>query len=121
MWPAAPTGSASDLYSGGCGFDSCAWLHFISIKVNGKAIDFTPEKGCCDIAREWKKGDVVEIEMNMPVKRIKAHDQAKVNSDRLAVERGSILYCAEGVDNAGKVCDKVIAADAEFERTSCNC
>ena len=58
--------------------------------------------------------------MILPVKRIKAHDQVKVNSDRLAVERGPILYCAEGVDNAGMVLDKVIAADAEFERTSCN-
>lgn len=57
----------------------------------------------------------------MPVKCIKAHDQVKVNSDRLVVERGLIFYCVEGVDNVGKVCDKVIAADAEFERTSCNC
>ena len=95
-------------------------LSDFKVKINGVAFNFTPKKGYCCITRDWKKGDVVEIEMNMPVKRIKAHDQVKVNSDRLAVERGPILYCAEGVDNGGKVLDKVIAADAEFKRTSCN-
>ena len=72
-----------------------------SVKVNGKVFAFTPEKGYCAISREWKKGDVVEVAMNMPVRR-------------------PILYCAEGVDNDGRVLDKSIAADAKFTPATCN-
>ncbi len=91
-----------------------------AVKVNGKPFAFTPEKGYCAINRAWKKGDVVEVCMNMPVRRIKAHDAVKNDHGRLAVERGPILYCAEGVDNGGHVLDKVLAADAVFTSTTCN-
>ena len=91
-----------------------------TVKVNGTPFAFTPEKGYCPITRAWKKGDVVEVCMNMPVRRIKAHDAVKNDRGRLAVERGPILYCAEGVDNDGRVLDKVLAADAVFTHTTCN-
>ena len=95
-------------------------LKDFTVKVNGKPFTFTPEKGYCPINRAWKKGDVVEVCMNMPVRRIKAHDAVKNDRGRLAVERGPILYCAEGVDNGGKVLDKVLAADAVFTPATCN-
>ena len=95
-------------------------LQDFTVKVNGQPFAFTPQKGYCPITRTWKKGDVVEVSMNMPVRRIKAHDAVKNDRGRLAVERGPILYCAEGVDNGGKVLDKVLAADAAFTTTTCN-
>ena len=91
-----------------------------SVKVNGEAFPFMPEKGYCSISRLWKKGDMVEVSMNMPVRRIKAHDAVKQDRGRLAVERGPILYCAEGVDNDGRVLDAVVAADAAFSLTTCD-
>ena len=66
------------------------------------------------------KGDVVEVAMKMPVRRVKAHDAVKQDRGRLAVECGPILYCAEGVDNGGRVLDKSIAADAKFTPATCN-
>ena len=91
-----------------------------TVKVNGQPFAFTPQKGYCPITRTWKKGDVVEVCMNMPVRRIKAHDAVVNDRGRLAVECGPILYCAEGVDNGGHVLDKVLAADAAFTPTTCN-
>ena len=85
-----------------------------SVKVNGKAFSFTPEKGYCSISRAWKKGDVVEVSMNIPVKRIKAHDAVKQDRGRLAVERGPLVYCAEGVDNGGRAFNAVLPPDAEL-------
>ena len=95
-------------------------LQDFTVKVNGQPFAFTPQKGYCPITRTWKKGDVVEVCMNMPVRRIKAHDAVKNDHGRLAVECGPILYCAEGVDNGGHVLDKVLAADAAFTPTTCN-
>ena len=102
------------------GFLSGVSLADFTVKVNGKPFAFTPVKGYCPITRTWKNGDVVEVCMNMPVKRIKAHDAVKNDRGRLAVERGPILYCAEGVDNDGHVLDKVLAPDAEFTSTTCD-
>ena len=95
-------------------------LSDFSVKVNGKAFAFTPAKGYCVIDRAWQPGDVVEVAMNMPVRRIKAHDAVVDDRGRLAVERGPIVYCAEGVDNDGHALDKVLPAAATFTVTSCN-
>ena len=91
-----------------------------TVKVNGRKFSFTPEKGYCSIERKWKAGDVVEVSMNMPVKRIKAHDSVVQDRGRLAVERGPIVYCAEGVDNGGKVLGAVIDPEAVFTQDVCS-
>ena len=84
--------------------------------VNGRMLNGIPDaKGFLTIAgRAWKRGDVVELEIPMPVKRIKADDKIELDRGRLAVERGPLLYCAEGVDNGGKAYRAVLGADAEF-------
>ena len=95
-------------------------LSDFTVRVNGDVFAFKPQKGYCSIDRAWKKGDVVEVLMNMPVRRIKAHDAVVNDRGCLAVERGPILYCAEGVDNGGRVLDKVLAADVVFSPAKCD-
>ncbi len=90
-----------------------------TVKVNGEAFAVAPEKGYCVINRAWKAGDVVDVAMNMPVRRIKAHDAVVNDRGRLAVERGPIVYCAEGVDNGGHVLDRTLEANATFTLTAC--
>lgn len=60
------------------------------------------------------KGAVVELDFPMEVKRIRADDKVAANRGRLAVERGPVVYCAEGADNGGKAFDAVLPADATF-------
>ena len=92
-----------------------AKLDDVTVLVNGQKVAFTPEKGYCRISRAWQAGDAVEIRMAMPVRRIKANDNVKDDIGRLAVERGPIVYCAEGVDNDGDVLNKIIKPDAVFK------
>ena len=40
-----------------------------------------------------------------------SHAQVAANDGRVALERGPIVYCAEGVDNEGSVGDLVLADD----------
>jgi len=84
------------------------------VSVNGKPFEFKSEKGYCTLAREWKKGDRVTVSMQMPVRRVRANMLVKDDAGRLAVERGPILYCAEAVDNGGKVLNKVLVENAPF-------
>ena len=85
-----------------------------TVKVNGKAVKVEPVKGYCVIDRMWMAGDVVELAMNMPVRRIRAHEKVEADKGRLAVERGPVVFCAEGADNDGKAFDAAVPADATF-------
>ena len=87
----------------------------VSVAVNGKVVNAVPGKdGYLTIGRAWKMGDTVELNLPMPVRRIRAHEKVVSEKGRLAVERGPIVYCAEGCDNGGKAYDASLPADAVF-------
>lgn len=72
------------------------------ILVNGKKITFQIENGYATISKLWKKGDKITVNFPMDVKTIKSHPNIVTNKNTLAVQRGPILYCAEGEDNLGQ-------------------
>lgn len=85
-----------------------------TVKVNGKIVKAKQVKGYVVLDRSWEKGDEVEVSMNMPVRRIKAHENIVDNKGRLAVMRGPVVYCAEGFDNNGKAYYAALPNDEKF-------
>ncbi|MFP4083011.1 MAG: hypothetical protein ACLFVG_09695 [Candidatus Aminicenantes bacterium] len=85
------------------------------LRVNSEAFGLNMEKGFARIRRRWQKGDVVELDLPMPVKRITAHEVVKEDAGKVALQRGPVVYCLEGVDNHGHVLDRAIPDDLEFE------
>jgi len=84
-----------------------------TLKVNGEAFDpGAPEAGFARIRRLWKLGDVVELELPMPVRRVYANPRVRANAGRVALQRGPIVYCVEGVDHGGRVADLVLPPEA---------
>jgi len=72
----------------------------VGLKVNGKTIDATPkEDGYVHLKRSWKAGDVVALDMPMPIRRVYAHEKVKEDRGKVALMRGPITYCIEAVDN----------------------
>ena len=59
--------------------------------------------GYAVLDREWKPGDVVELDLPMPVRRVLANEQIEDNRGRVAIERGPLVYCIEGADHDGTV------------------
>jgi hypothetical protein len=81
----------------------------LHIKINGREFSGGPVvNGFLILKRNWKPNDVVEIQMPMPVRRVLAHDAVKANTGRVAIERGPVVYCAEGADNDGQVLNRVL-------------
>ena len=72
-----------------------------TIMVNGQSVNGQLVNGYLSISRQWKKGDVVTIHFDMPVRTVKANAAVKDDRGRIAVERGPLVYCAEGADNTG--------------------
>jgi DUF1680 family protein len=86
----------------------------VEIQVNGQPVDYTLEKGYAQINRNWKKGDVVEVNLPMEVRKVVANENIKEDIGKVALQRGPIVYCAEWVDNEGKASNILVPADASF-------
>ena len=70
-----------------------------TVKVNGKVVTSTIEKGYFSINRTWKKGDKVEVHFDMEARTVKANPAVEADRGKIAVERGPVVYCAEWPDN----------------------
>ncbi len=88
------------------------------IKVNGVAVNYNTELGYAIINREWKKGDLVEMAIPMDIKKVITRDEVKQDNDRMALQRGPLIYCFEGADNNGKAWNMVLPANADFSTTN---
>ncbi len=87
----------------------------VALKVNGEIPEYTVEQGFAKITRSWEKGDRIELDLPMAVRRIVAHQNVEDDRGKLAIERGPIVYCLEGADNReGKVLNIVIPDSSEL-------
>jgi DUF1680 family protein len=77
------------------------WVRNPTARVNGAGIDVSAnvKDGYLAIRRTWKAGDVIDLELPMPVERVYAHPSVKADIGRAALKRGPLVYCAEQVDN----------------------
>jgi DUF1680 family protein/cyclophilin family peptidyl-prolyl cis-trans isomerase len=100
----------SDLYRFEDGLQPTA-----SLKLNGQSIPLELDKGFVKITRRWARGDMVDVDLPMPVRRVKANMLVRDDLDRVAFERGPIVYCLEAVDNLGRVSNLVLPAGAALE------
>ncbi len=89
-----------------------------TLKVNGSTVKPAEGDGYATIVRTWKPDDVIELELPMEVRRVKANDQVEDDRGMLAMERGPIVYCLEGIDQPDSVVfNKFIPADAKIDVT----
>jgi hypothetical protein len=87
----------------------------VTLKVNGLVIALNMDRGYAQIKRAWKKGDVIDLNLPMPIRRVIAHDAVKDDAGKVALQRGPIVFCAEGVDNGGKVLNLILPDNAKLE------
>jgi len=91
----------------------------VTLKVNGVVTPVKIDKGYVALTRTWKKGDTIELNLPMPIRRVTANSNVAADRGRVAIERGPIMYAAEWVDNPnGKVRNLMLpdtaALTAEF-------
>ncbi len=68
------------------------------MKMNGQIVDLRVQEGYARIDREWGDGDVVEIFLPMPVRKVLCDPHVHDNRGKAALQRGPIVYCVEGRD-----------------------
>jgi DUF1680 family protein len=87
----------------------------IKLSVNGTLTDLNLKDGYAVISRNWKKGDKVEVDFPMPVRTVVADERVKEDNDKIAVQRGPVIYCAEWPDNnTGNILNLIINKESGF-------
>jgi hypothetical protein len=92
------------------------------LHVNGKPATAKAEvsHGYWKVSRTWQAGDTVTLDLPMPVERVYADPHVKADVGRVALMRGPVVYCLEGVDNNGQARNLCLPRDkkltAHFEK-----
>jgi DUF1680 family protein len=86
-----------------------------TLAVNATSAPIQLVNGFAKIDRTWQSGDIVSLVIPTPVRQIVAHPQVLVDRNCVALERGPLVYCAEGADNDGKVLDKNLSGKLSFQ------
>ena len=69
------------------------------VRVNGRKVRSEVMDGFLPVRRAWSAGDVVELELPMPVRFSVADERVEADRNRVCVTRGPLVYCAEEPDN----------------------
>ena len=94
------------------------WTNGAKLKINGKPTDLAIQpKTYAEVRRAWHKGDVIELDLPMKTRIIKAHPKAEEIRNHVAVMRGPIVYCLEAADLPSDVSVLEVFAPAEMQLT----
>jgi DUF1680 family protein len=86
----------------------------VTLAVNGDPVPLTIVNGYVDVNRIWKPGDMIELNFPMPVRRAVAHVNVMEDAGKVALLRGPVVYCMEGIDNQDKTLKIVIPDEASL-------
>lgn len=92
-----------------------SWCSAYTVCVNGEA--YPADGGAsASITRKWKKGDRIELTLDMQPRLIEANPLVEEAKNQIAVMRGPIVYCLEGQDIADgyRINDIALPADIRF-------
>ena len=86
------------------------WCDKYTVKVNGENADLS-------ITRKWKKGDVIELSLDVRPRLVEANPLVEEAKNQVAVMRGPIVYCLEGQDIQGdcRISDIALPADIQLK------
>jgi DUF1680 family protein len=93
------------------------WCRQFALRVNGEPVATEPQRGYARIKRVWNKGDSIRLSLAMPVDRIAPHPMIRQDAGCVALQRGPVVYCIEGVDNGEQLANIVLPRDSQLSIT----
>ena len=75
-----------------------------TVRINGEHPDSAQTaSGYLKLHRTWSPGDTIDIDLGMTPQRTWAHPSVLAAAGKVALERGPIVFCLEGIDNTEAV------------------
>jgi DUF1680 family protein len=81
------------------------WAKSAKVAVNGKAFEGAKPGEYLSIKRRWSPGDTVTLAFPMAAEIVASNPRVEENLGRVAVQRGPIVYCMEGLDQNAAAAD----------------
>ena len=78
-----------------------SWCEKMQVSVNEKKIPLKLADRYFEINRVWKRKDKLTLNLETKVKVMTSNKKVIENRGKVALQRGAIVYCFEGVDNLG--------------------
>ncbi|CAD7561835.1 Putative glycosyl hydrolase of unknown function (DUF1680) [Citrobacter europaeus] len=75
------------------------WCAAPMVQVNGEAAQGKMVKGYLHLHRQWQEGDIITLNLPMPVRRVYANPLVRHAAGKVAIQRGPLVYCLEEADN----------------------
>ncbi len=83
-------------------------------KLNGRALQPRIRSGYARIRKLWKKGDRLEVQLPMAIRRVTSRPEVAADLGRTALVRGPLVYCFEAADNDGRVLGRSLPNGMNF-------
>jgi DUF1680 family protein len=83
-----------------------------SVKVGDVDVPAALEDGYVVVDRVWRAGDAVSVDLPMPVRAVRGNPLLPDTRDRVAFERGPIVFCVEGLQSPAPLDDLGVPASA---------
>ncbi|MCB6777900.1 MULTISPECIES: glycoside hydrolase family 127 protein [Citrobacter] len=79
------------------------WCAAPTVRINGEAAQGKMVKGYLHLHRQWQEGDIITLNLPMPVRRVYANPLVRHAAGKVAIQRGPLVYCLEEADNGAQL------------------
>ena len=92
-----------------------SWCEGASVSVNDDAPSGVLPGDYLKLERAWQPGDIVHLDLPMPVVLTEADSRVKEDLGMVAIQRGPVVYCLESKDNPDvPIRDAELMIDEDF-------
>ncbi len=84
------------------------WASAATLTVDGVAVEEPAEGGWWRVTRSWRPGAVVVLTLPLAARFTNSDPRVDATRGAVAVERGPLVYCLEGVDHPGRRLDDLV-------------
>jgi DUF1680 family protein len=94
------------------------WSNGATIRINNKLVNANIVSGTyLKLEQKWKKGDVISLNIPMPVEVMQANPLVEETRNQVAVKRGPIVYCleSEGISKKSSINEVVLNVNSDFK------
>jgi len=81
------------------------WSTHTTITYNHKSESFSEflKNGYVSLTKEYQEGDEIELTLDMSVHKVYTNSKVANNTGMVALQRGPLVYCVEGIDNQNDI------------------
>jgi DUF1680 family protein len=80
----------------------------ITLSLNGQPVPYVLDHGYAVLKRRWQAGDHVVLSLPMATEKVVANAQVQDDKGKFTFQRGPLVYCLEGPDNANGLVQNII-------------